>query len=68
MGNGTDGPGKNTRNLKLAAQRSAEHRRCPACHRKSALARVEEPGLRFSACRWCGHECHVRHLPVGRGS
>jgi len=60
---GSDGPGRNTWNLRLAAKRSAENRRCPACARKSALVRVDEPGLRFSYCRWCGHECRARILP-----
>lgn len=47
---------KRSANFGKAMQRSAEHRRCPKCNRKSALCRVYEDGVRLTYCRWCGYE------------
>lgn len=67
MGSGVDGGGHNTSNLRKAAAKSAENRRCEACGRKSAMERITEPGLRYRACRWCGHVDRVRRLPDATG-
>jgi hypothetical protein len=45
MGNGIDGSGTSSRNRKQAAARSAEHRRCPACRRKSVRVDPSIPAL-----------------------
>lgn len=45
MGNGIDGSGTSSRNRKQAAARSAEHRRCPACRRKSVRVNPSIPAL-----------------------
>lgn len=48
-----------------AMQRSAEHRKCPQCNRKSALCHVYEDGIGLTYCRWCGYErTRVREVQV----
>lgn len=56
---------KATANTVTSMKRSAEHRRCPLCDRKSAL--VRDPEMRATYCRWSaeGHMETVKDGPSG---